>query len=338
MSAKFAELLHQVQDEHQKLLEKNGRLRAEFRECQPSLHSQETAKVECRVNVKVFEGMLAKRGSSRGSGANSSLKNAGAQIAARRPSRAEDNSVIAQVMNLARQGMRDANRMQRVAGLEMVMMGGKALVMQEPKIMSEVADLTRDADPEVSQTAYLVLDFLETELSRSDRQSHASPPGSAPSSQLMVTSQSHHGNVSSFSSSARPCTVDYGLLDRLGSFNRRLPGEEAMEVLKSAIVGSDGIGASGRLASKELKKQPGIAREVLPHLSDAVRASREAPIRKAAADTLLNLATGLPKAEGGSGRSVDLETQEEAMDGLSAALRARTNKLLNELADLTPNF
>jgi len=290
------------------------------------------------LSVKLFEVMRSRSGISRSSGSNSSLKNAGFQIAAPRPPVVEDSNIITQVLFLAREGMRDAHRLQRVAGLQMVMLGGKALVMQEPKVMSEVALLLCDKEHEVSKAAYQALDFLETELSRSDPQvANDSPPGSAPPRSMAT--QKTRGSVSSFSSLARPFTADYGLLDRLGSFNRRLPSQQAMEALNAVILGDDALGseASGKLASRELRKQPGLAKEVLPHLTDAVRASREAPIRKAAADALLTLASGLSKAEG-CGRSVDLFTQEEAMDGLSAALRARTGKLLNELANLTPKF
>lgn len=272
--------------------------------------------------------MLAQRGSTRSSGSNSSLKNAGSQIAAPRFSGIEDSSVITQVLHLSRQGMSDANRLQRIAGLESVMLGGKALVMQEPKIMSEVARLCCDRDHEVSKAAYEALDYLETELSRS---------GSAP--QSLLASKNSRRNIASAPSLSRPRTADYGLLDRLGSFNRRLPGQQAMEALNAVILGCDALGLEVpcRLASKDLKKQPGLAKEVLPHLTDAVRASREAPIRKAAADALLDLASGLPKAEA-RGKSVDLETQEEAMDGLAAALKVRTSKLLTELAELAPKL
>jgi len=282
--------------------------------------------------------MLAKRGSTRSSGSNSSLKNAGSQIAAPRFSGIEDSSVITQVLHLSRQGMSDANRLQRIAGLESVMLGGKALVMQEPKIMSEVARLCCDRDHEVSKAAYEALDYLETELSRSGPQfGNDSPPGSAP--QSLLASRNSRRNIASAPSLPRPRTADYGLLDRLGSFNRRLPGQQAMEALNAVILGCDALGLEVpcRLASKDLKKQPGLAKEVLPHLTDAVRASREAPIRKAAADALLDLASGLPKAEA-RGKSVDLETQEEAMDGLAAALKVRTSKLLEELAELVPKL
>lgn len=285
--------------------------------------------------------MIARKTTSRSSGSNASLKNAGLQISAPRMPTIDDSSIITQVLHLARQGMRDANHLQRIAGLEMVMLGGKALVMQEPKIMSEVALFLCDKDPEVSKTAYQALDFLEAELSRSGPSYlNDTPPGSAPTE--MFRSLKSSSSIGSFSSSLpRPYTADYGLLDRLGSFNRRLPGQQAMEALSAVITGADALGleASGKLVSKELRKQPGIAKEVLPHLTDAVRASREAPIRKAAADALLTLASGRPKAQAGHcGKSLDLETQEEAMDGLSAALRARTSKLLSELADLAPKL
>lgn len=292
-------------------------------------------------------------------------------------------AVLEELLATAREAFLDSDPVERVAGLEIVMLGGQEMAMIDPAILQEVADLLTDEDPDVRRTAFLALDQLEAELSR--------PPSSNAEERQAV----HRG--ASFEDDQ-----NMELLNRAGSFNRKMPREEAMQALSTILLGRKGAGfaaAPGSLKAVADMRKAGVAKEVVPHLTDAVRASKEGPIRQAATDALMRL--GMRQAthqkfgagqlvevlrtdgawspgtikkvtaslvtvslEDGSfkdlppsmsekcirnmqpslslkpqvGECSDLELRAEAMDGLSAALKARSNKLLNELDDLQAQF
>jgi len=276
-------------------------------------------------------------------GSRDALRRVGAQLVAARDVRERERDLTADLLAAARLALKDEDAEERVAGLEMVMMGGVQMAVADPAILNDVADLMSDSDAGVRQMACQTLDHLEFEMS---------PPPTAPSAQLVPAFCAGRGVTPSFGARglaaiANTCysvedALDCRLLDRAGSFNRKMPPPEALQALSTVLLGKDRtvpsfdsacrrtFAAAGSSKAVAELRRSGAAQEVLPHLADAARASTEAPIRQAAVDTLMHL--GKRRARGG--RPADLELRAAAMDGLSVSLRARSNKLMNELDDL----
>lgn len=275
-------------------------------------------------------------------GTRDALVRVGAQLVAARDVRERERDLTADLLAAARLALKHEDAEERVTGLEMVMMGGVQMAIADPAILSDVADLMSDSDAGVRQMACRALDHMEFEIS---------PPPSAPSSQLVpafgtapeVTPSCGTRGLAALAdtSSSVDGVLPCRLLDRVGSFNRKVPRPEALQALSTVLLGKDRkvvsfdstcrrtfAAAGSSKAVAELRKS-GVAEEVLPHLADAARASTEAPIRQAAVDTLMHLGK---RRKGG--RAADLELRAAAMDGLSVSLRARSNKLMNDLDDL----
>lgn len=198
----------------------------------------------------------------------------------------DEGQLIAELLLEARKSMRHPDAALRIEGLEMVATCGTAVAEIDQGIFKELADMhANDSDPDVRRAALQTLDALQLELSLQN--------------ELETNAPKLEGDIDADDLAAilgieQP--VNYDWLVRAGCANRKLASPPAMEALAAILFDNESerpttagsqLSVGCQQAIEDLERS-GIAKEVLPLLADAARASPEESVRQAATTALMH--------------------------------------------------